>query len=262
MAQNISSNAIDPPATWSVGDIEKWLVQHSASSYKDTVISPIVDIFDQGFDRCVLNLDGHPVFTSHSVRAALLRNRIIRALRSSEDPAVRQAVNGVTRTIIYDHSTLSELAVAIAALVGSTATNVEKYRSNLICGLIDKYSAGIAAPSHSDNVRRTSGIVVLLTGSTGRVGSHVLAALLAEERVTRVYTLNRRAVRATDDGQRATFEELGLSIKLLDGRRIVQLVGDLTREDLGLGGAELSEVRVSASSLFITNSWIFSTDKS
>lgn len=250
----MSSNAIDPPATWSVEDIEKWLVQHSASSYKDTIISPIVDIFDQGFDRCVLNLDGHPMLTLHSVRAALLRNRILRALRSSEDPAVRQAVNGVTQTIVYDHSTLSELAIAIAALVGSNATSVEKYRSNLIYGLIDKYSAGIATPSHSDNVLRTSEIVVLLTGSTGRVGSHVLAALLAEETVTKVYTLNRRAVRATDDRQRATFGKLGLSIKLLNECRIVQLVGDLTRENLGLSGAELSEVRVLALPSFTTNS--------
>ena len=124
MAQNISSNAIDPPATWSVEDIGKWLVQTSASSYKDKIISPIVDIFDKGFDRCVLNLDGHPMLTLHSVRAALLRNRIIRALRSSEDPAVRQAVNGVTQTIVYDHSTLSELAVAIAYIADTIPQNL------------------------------------------------------------------------------------------------------------------------------------------
>ena len=81
--------------------------------------------------------------------------------------------------------------------------------------------------------------VVLLTGSTGNVGSHVLAALLAEPRVARVYALNRSAGRHAD-----VFHARGLPGALLGGGKLVELRGDVTAERLGLDAGVFDEVRV------------------
>ena len=81
--------------------------------------------------------------------------------------------------------------------------------------------------------------VVLLTGSTGNVGSHVLAALLAEPRVARVYALNRSAGRHAD-----VFRARGLPGALLGGGKLVELRGDVTAERLGLDVGVFDEVRM------------------
>lgn len=145
--------------------------------------------------------------------------------------------------MVYEYSTLSELAVGVAALVDPTTVGVQKDHLRLIEELVDKYSANIATPSHKKDATTSGNIVVLLTGSTGNVGSHVLAALLAEPRVTKVYTLNRGvAAVAGGDRQRAAFEARGLPTALLDGDKVVQLYGDLTRVGFGLDTDVLKEV--------------------
>lgn len=178
-----------------------------------------------------------------SLHATFLRNRIIGALRSSHDGAVRQAANNVPQNMVYDYSTLSELAIAVAALVDPTTVGVQKDHLRLIQELVDKYSTNIVPPSYKNDPTNTGSLVVLLTGSTGNVGSHVLAALLTEPRVAKVYTLNRGAAAvAGGDRQRAAFEARGLPTALLDGAKVVQLYGDLTRNGLGLDADVLKEV--------------------
>lgn len=83
-------------------------------------------------------------------------------------------------------------------------------------------------------------VVVVLTGSTGGIGAHLLAVLLEEPKITKVYTLNRG--NHVVHRQKVSFEDKQLPVDLLDTPKLTQLAADLSREDLGLEPDILNEV--------------------
>ena len=84
---------------------------------------------------------------------------------------------------------------------------------------------------------------MLLTGSTGSLGSYLLSTLLTDVRVAKVYAFNRPS-RATHDRQRASFEDKGLPLALLDSDKCMLVTGDFNSDDLGLDEATYAEVRL------------------
>ena len=101
-------------------------------------------------------------------------------------------------------------------------------------------------------------VTVLLTGSTGHLGSEILASLLTDERVERVYTLDRarkgasldRAGRGVSDGatagvrdrQRARWADKGLDDELLQSPKLVPLEGDVSAPRFGQSEEVYGEV--------------------
>ena len=152
----------------------------------------------------------------------------------SEDPSVRQAAQSVSSNFIFEHSTVEQLAVAIASLVDSSSASVFQAHSVVddIRAMIAKYTADLPTAKAKGKAHSTAP-VVLLTGSTGNIGSHILACLLSEQRIERVYTLNRPSVDPLGR-LRSAFSERGLPVELLDDSRLVSLAGDITRDNFGL----------------------------
>lgn len=109
--------------------------------------------------------------------------------------------------------------------------------------LLDTYSRNLPTASYSREITKAAdtGATVLLTGSTGNVGSHVLATLLQEPGVRRVYTLNRLSATAKER-QRAIFAERGLPVRLLSSDKLVQLFGNATVDQLGIERGAFDEV--------------------
>ncbi|KAL1701566.1 hypothetical protein EV121DRAFT_211887 [Schizophyllum commune] len=113
-------------------------------------------------------------------------------------------------------------------------------------------------------------VTVLLTGSTGHLGSEILASLLTDERVERVYTLDRarkgasldRAGRGGSDGatagvrdrQRARWADKGLDDELLQSRKLVPLEGDVSAPRFGQSEEVYSEILASVS-VIIHTAW-------
>lgn len=166
-----------------------------------------------------------------SLHATFLRNRILAAIRDAKDPLVRQAASGVTPNLVFEHPTLRELAETISQLVDPTGSRETVDLSAVITTLLEKYSVGLPMDVTTHKFP-SSTIVVLLTGSTGNVGSHVLASLLSEPHVKKVFTLNRRGARA--DRQKASFADRGISIDLLSQSKLVQLFGDVALDAFGV----------------------------
>ena len=108
--------------------------------------------------------------------------------------------------------------------------------------MLQTYASHLPQPAAAGPVL-LDGIVVLITGSTGNVGSHILASLLAEARIKRVYTLNR-ASSSDQDRQTAAFKARGLPVDILEGNKFVKLVGDVTQERFGLSQTVYEEVRL------------------
>lgn len=85
-------------------------------------------------------------------------------------------------------------------------------------------------------------IVVILTGSTGSLGSYILASLLVDPRVLKVYAFNR-ASSASSNRQLASFEDRGLPTDLLKGSKYIPVTGDFNAERFGLNEDVFTEVR-------------------
>lgn len=52
IADSADTKGIAPPRTWTVPDIERWLLAHAASLQPHQALSPVKSVFEQGFDRC------------------------------------------------------------------------------------------------------------------------------------------------------------------------------------------------------------------
>ena len=105
-------------------------------------------------------------------------------------------------------------------------------------------------PRWTDPVSKKEGEVFVLTGSTGRIGSHVLAQVLASKGVRKVYALSR----GDDSGsirerQRAALVRLGLDEKLVEDERVVFLRAWYVDERLGLKQARYDEIAGSVTTI-------------
>jgi hypothetical protein len=127
-----------------------------------------------------------------SLSATFLRNHIFSALRNAPVPIFQSAAAKIANDFIYVNPTLRQLKAAIFALAKSDTAAGASSAADRIRAMIASYSAHmpkIVAPQVPAPLAER--FVVLLTGSTGGLGSHILAELLADEKVARVYTLNR-----------------------------------------------------------------------
>jgi acyl-coenzyme A synthetase/AMP-(fatty) acid ligase len=111
--------------------------------------------------------------------------RLRRLLVASLDKTLINGVsnNYITPDFVYRHSSISHLAAAILA-----ANSTEEHREDtqvVIEQLIERYS-----------FKNEPRIVVLLTGATGSLGSHLLAHLVSLPTVHQVICLNRRSPNA------------------------------------------------------------------
>ncbi len=180
-----------------------------------------------------------------SLYTTFLRNRIIGVMRASDDTNIRKAATEVPQNFIFDHPTLRSLASGIAELVNPGLVSEHKDPVKDIEDMIAKYSNNI--PTAMTTWKYPSQIVVLLTGSTGNVGCHILEALLSEPLISKVYTFNRPSSTLQVDRQKAAFEVRNLPGDVLLSSKLVHLVGDLAAENFGLAKDVFGEVRSSNS---------------
>lgn len=87
--------------------------------------------------------------------------------------------------------------------------------------------------------------VVLVTGTTGTIGSNVLARLVADPRVEKVYGLNRESPTPLDTRQRIALRERGLDPSVVDSPKVVLLEGTVPQPKLGLPDDLYEELRTS-----------------
>ena len=177
----------------------------------------------------------------HSLHATFLRNRIIGALRS--DARTQAYAQNVSQNFVFDYPTLRRLAKAINLL--SEAKNQDDGMDvrELIQAFIAKYTSKLPTIAAAKEVTGNGNeVVVLLTGSTGNVGCHVLSTLLGDSQVKKVYTLNRPSASAADR-QWAAFTERVINPSVLNDTRLVRLFGDVAKDQFGLEASVFDEVR-------------------
>ncbi|KAG2005477.1 hypothetical protein CC2G_001879 [Coprinopsis cinerea AmutBmut pab1-1] len=244
---------VELPVVWSYGNTLEF-VREVVNSTLTKTVGDQDDIFHHGCD---------------SLQATNIRNVLLRGLR---DGAKVETLSLGKGNFVYTAPTISSLADLMMRTIdhkplppsvnSSLSSRVEKMMQ-----MADHYSHFspsefvAALPLHLTQPRgKTAGRVVLLTGTTGALGSYILELLLKDKSVGRVYALNRRrrSSSATTilDRQKKVFQEKGLDVAILDAAsdRLELLEGELSRPDFGLSKDVLGEV-VSSVTTIIHNAW-------
>ncbi|KAG6819125.1 hypothetical protein H0H93_015121 [Arthromyces matolae] len=124
--------------------------------------------------------------------------------------------------------------------------------------LIEQYSVGLdPLPAKIAPRPILQGpIVVLLTGSTGNLGSEILVNLLKDDRVERVYTFNRPSKRGDpiEERQMKAFNKRRLDTNLLRSEKLSYVLGDATQQDLGIASDQYNLLSTSVN-VIIHNAW-------
>ncbi|KAG1738262.1 putative aminoadipate reductase [Suillus lakei] len=248
LSHEVGDNTL--PSQWTESELASWLLSQATNVRTD--LNPNVDLFAQGFD---------------SLSATYLRNRLISALRRSSEPGMQSISSLITQNIIFENPTINSLAWKVAALmkcVDGLSESVHGSHIQAINAMIEKYSAQFlrldsgSMERPAKRARLDGGRVVLLTGSTGTLGSYMLADLLGRPEVSTVYVLNRfSAAPGTYSSLRQlkAFEERGLNTRLLtSSRKILYLEGDISQDKLGLAAPTYERLKYSVT-MIIHNAW-------
>ncbi|OJA12944.1 hypothetical protein AZE42_10233 [Rhizopogon vesiculosus] len=212
------------PRSWTAEDVESWLLIHAAAANAGKAVDCHTDLFAQGFD---------------SLSATFLKNRIIGSLSSSSDRNVQASSSRIDQNIIFSSPSISRLARSVIDAVlqrnGQGAVDVKTDIENMI----EKHSVGLGhstvdASSTTFNGRSRGGHVVVLTGSTGGLGSYILASLLQREDISVIYAFNRPSNGSIQRRQISRFEDRGLDITLLQSKKLVYVETDTSHDRLGL----------------------------
>lgn len=157
--------------------------------------------------------------------------------------------------VIYTNSTPRRLAAHIFHSIirgQGGAQSEDEQQQEAMRAIHRKYTQNLtkARPNRPDP--RTENQVVVLTGSTGMLGSYLLDLMGRSPRVAKIICLNRAA-----DGGRAqqakALADRGLDLGVLDTKAEF-LHADMSKPDLGLGAEAHARLRAEADR-FVHNAW-------
>lgn len=133
-------------------------------------------------------------------------------------------------------------AYLVALASGDVSKLKEPTNVEVMLQLVDKYSHPVVPAGLKRNTGAPSLAVVVLTGATGSLGAYLLAELLANPEVKKVYCLARG--RSDEQATQRVLESMvtrGLKLDKADSR-VVSLASDLGEDNLGLDKAVYDEI--------------------
>lgn len=113
-------------------------------------------------------------------------------------------------------------------------------RKKRLTNLIQQYTCDW--PVHKPLKEYGKEEVVLLTGSTGGLGSQLLAQLIELPNVSRIYALNRPGKKSSYDRHIDVFIDRGNNTELLKSSKIVFAEGDTSIQGFALSSSLFEEV--------------------
>ena len=155
---------------------------------------------------------------------------------------------------IYTNPTITKLTSAVESFdhqTQSSEESAEKARIDDMKGLLEKYSGISNSNQKRSQVQEEPLEIVVLTGSTGGLGSYLLEAFSESEMVSKIYCLNRST--DSEERQASSSASRGLTSQW-SPQRVTFLTSDLSKSDLGLGQELFSDIRDHAT-VIVHNAW-------
>ncbi|KAI0369579.1 acetyl-CoA synthetase-like protein [Pilatotrama ljubarskyi] len=239
---------VQPPPSWTDGTVREYVRGVVKKVLRAPEIGDEDDLFQQGCD---------------SLQATWIRNTILHAVRTTTSISTHD----VPLNFVYFNPTIASLGAFLSGLLSGQAIDKNAERAARLAqmqDLVRKYTAKWPTPRWSST---TSGDAkaapakqlqaVLTTGTTGRLGSHLLAQLLQKPEVERVYALNREPTgdpSKLEARQREAFKTWGLDEDLLSSAKVSFHPADLTKSSFGLNERTFTEMRDSVTAI-LHNAW-------
>ncbi|KZV94434.1 acetyl-CoA synthetase-like protein [Exidia glandulosa HHB12029] len=250
-----ADGVVEPPSSWEDEESVKEYVRRVVKTVIPSVEEDNADLFAFGCD---------------SLRAAWIRNAIAHALGHEKGASL-------ARELVYEHPTIASLS---SLLVGSsTHSSSTDAKVAELEAMIAKYTASFPSPPSSSSKSSGGGVagliakftnlgtassalaakssdkkVVLVTGTTGGLGSNLLALLLKDPAVEKVYAVNRAGTKALKDRHEENFKDRGLDVELLKNGKVVFLEASTSKPGLGIDAKVYDEIRTSVTHI-IHNAW-------
>ncbi|KZT61208.1 acetyl-CoA synthetase-like protein [Calocera cornea HHB12733] len=241
----------EPPTAWDEEALHSFIVRvvngvMRGEGAPGVPLDEARDLFEQGCD---------------SLQATYIRAAITSALRQAPKPEGKSdiAATSVPQNLVFSYSTVKRLVTYMTKVVAAVAGQYvyeEDETAKMVedmTAMVEKYSQNF--PVHTASDRRSTGAVVLLTGSTGSLGTYLLEQLLLDERVECVYAVNRLSEKHDLLArQRDAFVDRGVDVQLLQSPKLRLIETDANGEDLGLS-EELREEICAALTTIIHTAW-------
>ncbi|OCH84204.1 putative polyketide synthase [Obba rivulosa] len=167
----------------------------------------------------------------------------------------------VTQIQLLADLTLNDLQLKLSAASASTKLEGQerttgKSKAQKMQEMLEKYTHDLQERPPREEHQAGQTEVVLLTGSTGTFGANILAQLLSNDEITKVYALNRRSAKGTSllKRQMTALVTQGLPSALAGSPKLVLIEGDLLADGLGISTAVLDEILSSVTHI-IHNAW-------
>jgi thioester reductase-like protein len=151
---------------------------------------------------------------------------------------------GVDSKLIYSNPSIDSLSRAIWGLLHPEDSTAAISSVDAMTSIFEKYTRDLPRNANSN-------AVVILTGSTGSVGSYLLDTLMDTKQVTEIWCLNRSQDAQKRQGQNSTERGLRMDWK---ARNVHFLKADLSQPLLGLSEEEYKTMLKRATHI-IHNQW-------
>ncbi|KIJ53176.1 hypothetical protein M422DRAFT_775837 [Sphaerobolus stellatus SS14] len=183
-----------------------------------------------------------------SLLATYIRNTLLHALRQVAPVAVARTVPS---NIVYQNPTIRQLATALMRYSASepSTNGPEQDTIKQMEALIEKYTQDWPHFQARSGTPSTEDETVFVTGTTGSIGSQILAQLIKMQSVARIFALNRPGEISSTERHLVTFQKHGLELSLLNNSKVVFVEGDVTTEGLGIRDDILEEMKKTVTSI-------------
>ncbi len=158
---------------------------------------------------------------------------------------------------MYSHPTIASLASFLYHIAsGKTENGVSSVTADMEA-MVKEFTQNF--PIHTPSKATPDSEVILITGTTGSLGSFIVDKLISMPSISRVYAFNRPdklGKRTLYDRQKKAFEEQGIDVSILSSPKLVLLEGDTASADLGLPKEILDEIVGSATSIIHNGTFV------
>ena len=157
-----------------------------------------------------------------------------------------------TADTVYQNPTIKQLSEALRAFLNNGEIPEERRRTAEMSALFEKFAKTLPKIGYNAPRRlRADGVVVALTGSTGSLGTHLLAELLETPAISRIYCLNRSA------NAQQQWQDMGNGWNIYDTSiraKVTFIATDCSQDKFGLQEVEYSEL-TSQCDLMVHAAW-------
>jgi thioester reductase-like protein len=189
-----------------------------------------------------------------SLQVIVILQRIKAILKNSRAPLDSRKL---TPQLVYSSPTINKISTTIGALINQnengTKLNGNPSRETKIAQLIERYSANFSNLPQAKSIGRTTQpLTIILTGTTGSLGSYLLSAFLSlpPTQVAKIYCFNRSP--NSEKKQKRANTLRGLSTDWSSRAEFLHV--DLPKPDFGLEPEKYTEL-LENTDVIVHNAW-------